>query len=239
MTIWLYLKWLGDILVWKEKNNAQRTWFLSAFLLPIRPYCAQRFSCNHQQNSAWASNVQQIKGSILTFSQSIYESFEIWLFIFQQIWKQNLFKMWIQRFLKCFYLKNQKNLGEILVDWAKNQSINKARSTSKYCCVEFLPQTTIRKRSSNPRAGGPQRDLWKNHLTKKIWVWNSISSRPLFSQICWPFDNRRPLEQEKRKIVNKNSGRKIKCVASCLSFCGAVTFSSKNFIGPEIGFQTK
>ena len=134
------------------------------------------------------------------------------------------------------------------MNWAKNQSVNKARSTSKYCCVEFLPQTTIRKRSSNPRAGGPQRDLWKNHLTKKIWVWNSISSRPLFSQICWPFDNRRPLEQEKRKIVNnknENSGRKIsQCVASV--FLSAVQWpfrqkisSAKNWVSNQIKSQDR
>jgi hypothetical protein len=30
---------------------------------------------------------------------------------------------------------------------------------------------------------------------------------------------------------------KYQCVASCLSFCGAVTFSSKNFIGPKLGFK--
>ena len=134
------------------------------------------------------------------------------------------------------------------MDWTKNRSINKARSTSKYCCVEFLPQTTIRKRSSNPRAGGPQRDLWKNHLTKKIWVWNSISSRPLFSQICWPFDNRRPLEQEKRKIVNnknENSGRKIsQCVASVSLSAVQWPFrqkisSAKNWVSNQIKSQDR
>ena len=134
------------------------------------------------------------------------------------------------------------------MNWAKNQSVNKARSTSKYCCVEFLPQTTIRKRSSNPRAGGPQRDLWKNHLTKKIWVWNSISSRPLFSQICWPFDNRWPLEQEKRKIVNnknENSGRKIsQCVASVSLSAVQWPFrqkisSAKNWVSNQIKSQDR